>query len=187
MILAAVICGASVAGWIAAAASAAPNTKPASAPSTAWVQGHVRGAKFAIEKAYYGPNYLLLRSNLTPARIEYQGAMDPNCFTGIQLDLPSGALEGRAFVVTEADDEAKRPQLWTYVVSTEQTLGSDQYFQKLKNVEPYTMTLKFFGIKKGLLPGYIELHGGRERHLTILKGYFYAQPQSTTPTGSRTR
>jgi hypothetical protein len=190
ILLAAAICVASLDGWIAVPVSAAPTAKPVSATSQkpAWVQGQVRGVKFSIEKAFYGKNNLLLRSGLTPALIEYRGAKDPNAFTGVELFFPSGVdLEGRTFVATEADAEAKRLPLSFYVVSTEQTLGSDPYFQKLNNIEPYSMTLKFFSRQKGLLPGYIELRSGRERHTTDIKGYFYAQPQLVTTARSRTR
>jgi hypothetical protein len=190
MLLATAICLATFYSWIAVPASAAPTAKPVSATSQkpAWVQGQVRGVKFSIEKAFYGKNNLLLRSGFTPAAIEYRGAKDPNAFTGVELFFPTGAdLEGRTFVATEADAEAKRLPLAFYVVSTEQTLGSDSYFQKLNNVEPYTMTLKFFSRQKGLLPGYIELRSGRERHTTDIKGYFYAQPQQVTQARSRNR
>jgi hypothetical protein len=190
ILFAAAICLAPVHGWMAVPVSAAPTAKPGPATSQkpAWVQGQIRGIKFSIEKAFYGKNNLLLRSGFTPALIEYRGAKDPNAFTGVELFFPSGVdLEGRTFVATEADAEAKRLPLAFYAVSTEQTLGSDPYFQKLSNIEPYSMTLKFFGRQKGLLPGYIELHSGRERHTTDIKGYFYAQPQKLTPAKSRTR
>jgi hypothetical protein len=190
ILLAVVICVAPVHRWIAPPVSAAPTTKatPAASQKPAWVQGQIRGVKFSIEKAFYGKNNLLLRSGFTPAPLEYRGPKIPNAFTGVELTLPSGVdLAGRTFVATEADAEAKRLPLSFYVVSREQTLGSDPYFEKLNNVEPYSMTLKFFNLQKGLLPGYIELHSGREHHTTDIKGYFYAQPQRAQPAASRAR
>ena len=152
------------------------NTSVKADSSAAWARGGIFGEYFMLDKAYYGKNFLFLRSAFKPTPQTLNGPADPAACNGIELILPNDfAAPGNSMSVDMSQDETRRPTLWYFVISGSGTFDGVPMFQKFPNTEGITLSLKFFGKTNGLLPGYIDLNCPRLDHSTHIKGYFYAE------------
>lgn len=155
--------------------AANPNEQASALNKPDWLQGKIYGFPFVVKHAYYGNGFLRLCSEFSAVPEAVNGPLS-NAFTGVQISLPLEELEGKTFVVRQSDDKTHRRQLKFYFIEMDNAVDV-RLFQNAACIDPYDMTLQFYALRNGLLPGRLDLDcigGGR---VTKIHGFFYARPQ----------
>lgn len=144
---------------------------------SAFVNGRIYDNHFEVNKAFYDGSSLTLRSKSKPN----SNPLSPELYDAIKISFAQPErFEGKSYKVEVGQDKLidgtefkTLPHLDLYAVEGKK---SDQYEDTVNNHSPYRMTLQFYKIQNGLLPGYIDLEISSKR-ITHIKGFFYAAPR----------